>query len=115
MYTRVDIIGASASTAFYSKLVMSLKVIIRTLTKKLAYWGDFSSREGIGREIGGHLIYRRLVECCAVGPPMFDAESFNRRGDILMDVTRILKIYILDLTDKHMMSNFNSRSCVVDR
>ena len=77
MYKRVDIIGASASTAFYSKLVMSLKVIIRTLTKKLAYWGDFSSREGIGREIGGHIIYRRLVECCAVGPPMFDAECFK--------------------------------------
>ena len=76
MYTRVDIIGASASTAFYSKLVMSLKVI-RTLTKKYGHIGVIFLREGIGREIGGHIIYRRLVECCAVGPPMFDAESFK--------------------------------------
>jgi len=77
------------------------------LTKKYGgNWGDFCSRRNWTEKlediyissIGGMLRLSRAS--------MFYAESFKTvEEDILMDVTRILKnLYIVDLTDEHMMS-----------
>ena len=88
MYTRVDIIGASASTAFYSKLVMSLKVI-RTLTKKYGHIGVIFLREGIGREIGGHIYIVDWWNAAPSGLPCSTPNVLNRRGDILILIREV--------------------------